>query len=66
MKQQFFHLTEKGVISLLGMMDPGEMASILVAEDNNYRVIVTWTGEYAPVYDFEPDEIVTLVGCPDM
>lgn len=59
MKQQFFHLTEKGVISLLGMIDPGEMVSLMVSETNNYRVTITWSGDYTPVYEFEADEIAS-------
>lgn len=52
MKTMQFQITAEQAQALLEMLDPGESATITIAENNMYDVTVTWDGDYTPVFDF--------------
>jgi len=51
-------LNIKGITSLMGMLDPGEKATITPSKiEGYYDVVIEVTGSYQPVFDFDEDEI---------
>lgn len=59
------YLTQKGVISLLQMLDPGEQFTVRLGKTEGvYEVdFIPASDNYTPVFDFDDDEIAIAEKC---